>query len=753
MNVRTLSKILAKRPRTVIIVFTIFTVLIGLQARNVYMQSDFTDYLPKDDTTLRLWGRINEEFNIGSTIIILVNQSNRAIDDIRSYEVLKEMDLIYKKLVENPANDGTSTGIESFRSISLLIREENAKSDEIPIELGGGNNDFSIPDSKKTIYQYMERISIKSMKGILYTDDFHYAVIVIQLEDDADFDKVLENVQDAVEKEGNIVTDMTITGTVAMQKSVQRTSMENLKWVFVLSIIFVAAVLFFFHRSVKGIIIAFLPPAFALVLTFGVLGIVAPELSIVSVAIVALLVGLGVDYSIHLMNRFADEKDIKDDAERIEKILGLTGKAVLLSTITTVIGFSSLMISSMSPMVAFGFGCAIGIMFCFISAIILVPCFSILLKFEKTARIPNWDKFASFAINNRRRIIIIAIFFAVMSVILLPQVTTDVNYFDLAPESIPEVEAMYEYSEKFGQGGNFNAFLVETDPYGLEDPEVINAIYEMEEIMRTKGVTVSSIADSIKEVNEILDRNIIIEKLANLTDVDTIIFDTIAEEGIVNSDHSKTLIIVTVPLGLSIQETDAIVKELNQIAENIEIPHNGKVSELTGQDAVYVAVNKKLFDEQARSMIIALLLVLAALIIIFNSTVYGFLTMIPVGFVLLWEPIFLVGTNVSLSPVTITIASIMIGIGIDYGVHISHRVREEIRNGLSKMDAARVSIEKTGLSLVEAAMTTAFGMASIFFVGIPSLNEFVIVIIFMTTMSCIAAALLLPVFFDNRFVK
>lgn len=747
MNVRTLAKLFAKRPRTVILVFTILTVFVGSQAQNIYMVSDYAKYLPQDDPTLMLWNEINKEFNIGSTIIIIINQNGRAYNDIRSPEILAEMDEIYRVLYENRITHGEKTDIASIKSLSVLMRQENAKPKP------EGNNDNSVPKNKNDIYRYMERLQISSMKGVLYTDDFKYAIIIIQLEDNADFDKVLTITQDAVENRGIKHAHMTITGTVAMQKAIQKESMQNMIIIFPISILLVSAVIFFFHRSLKGIIIAFIPTAFALVLTFGTLGIFSPELTTISVAIVALLIGLGVDYSIHMMNRLAEEKTVEDKIDRIEKILRSTGKAILLSTITTMIGFGSLMISSMSPMVSFGFGCAVGIFYAFISAMFLVPCFSMILKYEKTGKTPNWNKFANFAVNNRKRLIFIAAFFAVLSVILVPQVTTDVNYFDLAPSGIPEMEAMFEYSEKFGGGGNFNAFMVETDPGGLEDPNVINAIYNMQIKMRTTGATVVSITDTLKEINDLLTQNIIIAKLANLTDADNIIFDKIAKQGIVNKDHSKTIILVSIPVGKSIKEIEKVVAQLNEIASTTNLPRNGRISELTGQDAVYVAVNTKLFDEQARSMIISLLLVLAVLILIFNSSAYGFLTIIPVFFVLMWEPGFLVATDISLSPITIVIASIMIGIGIDYGVHITHRVREEIANGYSKMDAAKIAIEKTGLSLIEAALTTIFGMASIFFVGVTSLSEFVTIIIFMTGMSCLAAALLLPMFYDNRFIK
>ena len=750
MSMRTLAAIMAKRPRTVILVFTIFTVLVGLQARNLYMEADYANYLSQDDPVLKLYNQINKEFKMGSTIIILINQSTRSYD-VREYEILREMDEIYRTLYEQPHIHGEENGIISIKSLSVLIRNENAKNP--PVELGGGNGVDDIPTDTNVISDYLARTQISSMKGILFTDDYKYAVIIIQLDDNADFDSVLSKTKDAIENRGTKYANMVITGTIAMQKANQMQSMKNLLVIFPIAILFTAVVLFYFHRTPKGILIAFLPVVFTLILTFGTLGVVFPQLSILSVAIVALLLGLGVDYSIYLMNRLSEEKNIEDKITRIEKTLRSTGKAVLLSSVTTIIGFSSLTISSMAPMVSFGFGCAVGILYSFMSAMILVPCLVILLKFEKTTKVPNWTKFANIVLNNRKRIILIACFFAILSVSVLPQIKTDVNYYSMVPKGIPETEAMLEYGDKFGNGGNFNAFLVETDPYGLEDPEVINAIYNMEEIMRLYGATVSSIADSLKEIHEILDRNTIVEKFSNITDADKIIFDKIAKEGIVNEDHSKTLIIVTLPVGTSIQKIEKTVNQLNLIAANTVIPRNGKVSILTGQDAIYVAVNNKLKDEQTRSMFLAIILVLAALIIIFNSTAYGFLTMIPVFFVLMWEPGFLVATNIPLSPVTITIASIMIGVGIDYGIHITHRYREELANGKSNTDAIKASIEKTGFSLIEAAFTTSAGIAAILVVNISALNEFVYVIIFMVAVSVIGAAMLLPAFYRLKPVK
>jgi len=703
------------------------------------MESDLTTFLPSSDPTVQLWKQIEEDFQIGKTIIIYVET-----DDIRDPEVLKEMDRVSSSpLVDKYESDnGIHDGIFSVSSLAKLIKIENAKP-ELPGELGG-NGVYEIPHDQTTISRYMSRFSIQELKGTLYTNTYDVAVILLQLEENCDYVEIQEHVEEAIARRGTFYTEMTVTGTTAMQAALTEHTMNSFKYIFVIALVLVSAVLFFFHRTIKGIIIALLPTAFSIALTFGVLGVIQPQLTMLSIAIIALLLGLGVDYSVHLMNRFAEEYKVKNIEERTTIILKTTGKAILLSTITTMIGFASLMISSMHPLVTFGLGCAIGISFSFLSTIALVPALSILLKFQMTGSRSRWESFAEKIISNKTRIIVIAVFFAVMSIIVLPQTKTDVDYFDMAPENIPEIEKLVEYSENFG-GASFNALMIETEPKGLTYPEVIDAIYDFEVELRSKGINLYSVIDEVKNINSIIGQNEIIDSLSEYAGVNEIIFDTIAQNGLVDEDFSKTIILVYIPTDLSMEQKEEKVNTINTIASETDLPRNGKISQLTGQDAINVAINKKLADEQTRSMIIAILLVLAALILIFKSSVYGFLTMIPVAFVLVWEPGFLVLFDIPLNVTTISIASIMIGIGIDYGVHITHRIQEEIGRGLPKQLAIKVSIERTGLSLVEAALTTIAGISSIFFISITSLQQFALVIILMTAFSCIAAALILPV--------
>lgn len=746
MNIRPIAKLLVHRPKTVLLVYTIITIIIGFNIKNIYMQSDLAGYLPRDDPTIKLWYSINKEFEVKSSIIIYIEA-----DDIRDSVVLKEMDRV-SSLINIYENDkGEQDGIYSIQSLASLIKAQNAQ--PVLIEGLGGSGKNVIPDDENLIYTYIARLIIQKTKGILFTDNYKLGVIVIQLADNVNYGEILEKTNEAIEHRGTTFSEMSITGGIAIQTAMREETFTYLKIIFPTAVLLVALFLLFFHRSIKGLFIGFLPLIYGVVLTFGVLGIVQPELTILSLAIAALLLGLGIDYSIYYTNRYAEEYEIKDMVERVEKTLSRTGKAVFLCAFTTIIGFGSLMTSNMPPMVTFGFGCAIGISFAFISATVLVPCLCIILKFEKHEKNHHWKRFARILIDYRKRFFILACFFVVLSLILIPQVKTDVNYYAMAPSGIPEIETLFKYSKNFGGGTNFNALLIETESNGLTYPEVIDAIYAMEVEIRNVGASAYSIADELKEVNELLNRSIILEKLADLADIDKILFDKIAETGLIDSDYSKTIIVISFPAGISISESEAFVNNIDLIASQANIPRNGHISNLVGQDVINVEINKQLMNSQASSLIIALLLVIACLILGFKSVKIGFLAIIPVLFVLAWEPGTLVELNIPLSVINITVASIMIGTGIDYSIQTTQRIREEVEKGVPKIDAVKTSLETSGLSIIGAAGTTMIALVSTFLAPISVLHQFSIVIMTLIFFSLVASISILPTILTSRFIK
>ena len=398
------------------------------------------------------------------------------------------------------------------------------------------------------------------------------------------------------------------------------------------------------------------------------------------------------------------------------------------------------MISSMIPLRDFGFGCSLGIVLCFFSTIIMVPPLIVILDFRKKVRLPAWKKLARFSVKNSGRIVFLGVAIAVLSLAVLPKVGTDVNYFSMAPKDNPVVLKTQEFSERFGSSGGLNLIMIKAD---LKDPDVIEEIYNMEERMRSDsrisgcGVTFTSIADVVKKLN----LGELPKDSTRLQIIYTLLEDKI--EMMVDEDFSETLINVNIPVGLSMEQQREVVLAINSIIENTSIP-GGKIYPITGATAINVAINDLLFEQQIRSLFISILFVFATLIIIFRSSLYAFLTIVPIIFVLLCEPGILVSMGISLSVVTISIASIIVGTGVDYGVHVTKRYLEGIEEGLNKEKAMEEAIEKTGLSLVEAASTTIAGLISVYFVNVPALQEFMKVVISMIALSLLGAVFFMP---------
>jgi len=685
------------------------------------MISDLSVYLPSGEPVIDLLNRIQEYWPMGSSIIVFVEAN-----DVTDYNVLKEMLEVEDQVNKYKRDNGEVDGVISTGSIASLIRRYNSR------QWPYGRGENKLPQDKRLVDKYIAQIG--ELRWSFITSDKKNAAIIIQLSKNADYDKVLQETENAIKGRS---AKMTLTGPLPISKSTEKRSMSNMRIIFPVAIILVTLVIFIFHRTFKSVIIAFIPPAYSIIITFGILGIVWPGLTPFSVAIGALLLGLGVDYSIHLMNRFVEEKNVGDLVDRVEKTLRSTGKAVLLSTVTTMIGFGSLMISSMSPIVAFGFACVVGILFCFISSCVLVPVLALILKFEKLGRLPGWKKVARFVAENRLRLIILATVIAIFSAACFPMIETDVNYLEMAPQDDPVIQKMYEYSEKFGGGGQFNVVLVEGD---LTNPEVIKAIKEFQDKLKAEGISSVSIVDGLisSPFRKLLQTREGIKFILNKLNDD--------EKFFISEDYSKTLVLFYVSPTLSMKERESIVDKVDWIAATTPIP-GGSISMATGTEAINVAINNMLFDQQTRSMILAIALVAIAVIIIFRSTFYGMVSLIPVIFVLMWEPGLLTSLDISLSVVTISIASIMIGTSVDYGIHITQRIREGLEDGLSKKEAMVSAVEKTGLSLAEAAFTTVAGLLAVYVVNVPGTQEFCTMIMFMILLSWFAATMILPAFY------
>ena len=155
------------------------------------------------------------------------------------------------------------------------------------------------------------------------------------------------------------------------------------------------------------------------------------------------------------------------------------------------------------------------------------------------------------------------------------------------------------------------------------------------------------------------------------------------------------------------------------------------------------AVNELIVGSQWSSLGFAVALTLMTLAIVFKDIRFSFWTTAPVIATVALQWLVMWQMDVSLSLVTVMIGSILVGVGVDFSIHIANRIRE-LGGGI---EAIRTSTVSTGMSLFEAATVTTLGMITAYQIPIPEIKPFITVIIILLWIAAASALILLPAIF------
>jgi len=124
-------------------------------------------------------------------------------------------------------------------------------------------------------------------------------------------------------------------------------------------------------RSLRHTVLAMIPLIFGSAWMLGLMKTFGMMLNIMNVMGLPLIIGIGIDYGVHFIHRYRLE-----GGDRVFEIFSSTGKAVLLTSITTIIGFASLISLPHRGTASMGLVLVIGIAACFLtSVLILAPAF------------------------------------------------------------------------------------------------------------------------------------------------------------------------------------------------------------------------------------------------------------------------------------------------------------------------------------------------------------------------------------------
>ncbi len=144
----------------------------------------------------------------------------------------------------------------------------------------------------------------------------------------------------------------------------------------------------------------------------------------------------------------------------------------------------------------------------------------------------------------------------------------------------------------------------------------------------------------------------------------------------------------------------------------------------TGMPTIFTRLDESLVRSQVQSLAIAFVLVAIILMVQLRSVGGGLLAVSPIALTVLLNFAIMAYLGVGLDNATMMIASIAIGIGIDYAIHFSNRFKEELSAGRTQTQALEVTLRTTGRAILINAASVALGFIVLLFARLVPLKHF-----------------------------
>jgi predicted RND superfamily exporter protein len=554
----------------------------------------------------------------------------------------------------------------------------------------------------------------------------------------------------------------------------------------------------------KVVIIAGLPTLCAVFWTLGIIGATNYEVTMTVIIVGPILLALGVSYGLHITNRYAEEGGSR--SQKMRASMKSTGRAVFLSAVTTVIGFISLIFTPMAPIQTVGIALSGGIVVVYILTMFMVPNLTLILDLRKPKHPPLKIFDAAVDIPMKRNKSVIAFFVLlvlVSSTIGQANVEENIDLLGMAPEGEQPVIKMKQYSEEFNAGqigmvlvhANVTGDQTDNDPTNddpyqnlkiidglernlntVENASAVSVVFLMKATGLAPTLSGQPILNQIEELpgygllpEDIRDTFAVLMDqevtqgatfwdllstpedfgLPGSTQSQIFLLDVFyssltkeMREIFINSDYDRSLVYIDMPF-IPVADTKVAVDQINKYAEGFQGVHQERAEKLTGVAATAIEVNQLIVDSQWTSLGFAIILTLITLAVVFKDIRYSFWTTSPVIATVALQWLVMWQMDVPLSLVTVMIGSILVGVGVDFSIHISNRIRE-LGGGLEAIRSAAVG---TGMSLFEAAVVTSLGMFTAYQIPIPEIKPFVTVILILLWVAAASALLLLPAIF------
>lgn len=555
----------------------------------------------------------------------------------------------------------------------------------------------------------------------------------------------------------------------------------------------VVLLLFLFAFRRLGLLVyAFLPLTCGLMVTFGAAGGLGGVLSAPSSACAALLVGLGIDFVIVSYGRYVEERRRGVPAEQaLVSMTGSCGRAVVVGGVTSAATFLAFAVTDFTGLRQMGLLTAAGILACMVSVLVVLPALLAWSESRHRQRdtVPNLyvhgfgaHRLVRASMAHPKRVLAVGLTLTAAALVLLPRLGFESAIQNMRPEGNRGILVQEEVAHHFGSNFRYMMMVLSGDTqaealdlasetaqgaaplvadgelYRVDsiasllpspsrqrevldwladargsglDPDAVRGRFER--ALEANGLRPAAFAESLDLLVEALSATepVGIADLEALGGSKRLVERYLRPDG----DGFKSVVYLYPPV-------DKWRREPPPALEVLEA-RLGPGAELTGVNVVSRALRRQVWIDAVLAAVLGTLMVAILLWFDYRRIRDTVLSLVPLAVGIVWMLGVMAALGIDLNFMNVFVTTMIIGIGVDYGVHMLHRHRELRGRGLEERVAG---LAETGRAIVMAAVTTCVGFGSLALSHYPGIRSIGFVAILGAVSTALVAITLLPAF-------
>ncbi len=518
--------------------------------------------------------------------------------------------------------------------------------------------------------------------------------------------------------------------------------------------IFIIITLWFIFRDIRWVVFPLLSCFLSIAIMVGMLGYLNWKVTVISSNFISLMLILTMEINIHYVERYKQlQAEFPKKKENYLAYLTTTKifTPILYAVLTTALAFLSFIFCDIKPVIDFGWMMTLGLFISLFVSMILLPY--LIIKFKPKASPIHQSKdskiaeiFASIAINQRFLVLAFSTIILILSIYGMTRLKVEnsfINYFDKKTEIY---QGMKLIDEKLGgttpleiilkfKGVDSKKNKSDDDFFQGSDSNEYKDSYWFTNFRVNKIVNVHQYLETLPEIGKVLSFYSVLQLGEKINDNKklgplemAILYSKLPDDikksivtpyiSIENNEARISLRIIDSNPNLNRKEL--LIKIQKDLEEKLNL--NKDEFKITGILVIFNNLLQSLFDSQIKTLGITFAGIFILLLILFKSLSWSIVAAIP-NFT---AALFILGSlglfNIPLDMMTITIASISVGIAIDNSIHYIYRFREEFKINKNYKKTIEICHKSVGKAIVNASLTIVFGFSILIFSNfIPSI--------------------------------